>query len=97
MYDEKNNSFSFDDITSVIVNRGTKEDFFDYDIEDANRLNQGTKELFDNHNWVPLPTELLYYLIGREDSEYLEYENNKGYATSIPTNIKSIKKQNKIK
>lgn len=45
VYDIDNNSYSFDDITSVIVGRGTKEEYFDYDLQYANSVNQGNKNI----------------------------------------------------
>ncbi|MBQ7105111.1 MAG: hypothetical protein IJN90_04570 [Bacilli bacterium] len=86
VYDKDNDIFSFDDVTSVIVKRGTKEDFFDYDLDTANRLNQGNKILFNNEGFFILPESYINYLIGREDSPTPNLE-------TLPENISSIKNQ----
>ena len=77
-------SFSFDDITSVIVGRGTKEEFFDYDLEFANSHNQGNKCISDEEKWVILPEEYIDFLVGREKSKAISLDY-------LPTNIKSHK------
>ena len=77
-------SFSFDDITSVIVGRGTKEEFFDYDLEFANSHNQGNKCISDEEKWVILPEEYIDFLVGRDQSTVRKLDY-------LPTNIKSHK------
>ena len=77
-------SFSFDDITSVIVGRGTKDEFFDYDLEFANSHNQGNKCISDEEKWVILPEEYIDFLVGREKSKAISLDY-------LPTNIKSQK------
>lgn len=84
VYDTLNNSFSFDDVTSVIVNRGTIDEYFDYNLEFANSVNQGNKVILDNEKWVILPEEYVNYLIGREFSIFPTIEN-------LPNNIRAIK------
>lgn len=78
------NTYSFDDITSVIVGRGTKDEFFDYDLEFANSHNQGNKEISDDQKWVILPEDYLSFFVGRDKSplETLDI---------LPSNIKSQK------
>lgn len=63
--DQETGNYSFDDVTSVIVNRGTKEEFFDYDLDYANSVNQGNNPVFDDDYWVVLPEEYIDYLVGR--------------------------------
>ena len=46
VYDNDYETYSFDDITSVIVNRGTKEEYFDYDLEMAHVFNQGNARVY---------------------------------------------------
>lgn len=60
--------YSFDDITSVIVKRGSKEDYFDYNLETAYNHSQGLKniEAYDQA-WFVIPDELIYYYVNRND------------------------------
>lgn len=91
VYDKENDTYSFDDITSVIVGRGTKDDFFNYDLDDANRLGQGNKEVNSGQKWVALPTEMVYFLVGRDDHFYKQLgitEKMDGVGINIPTNIR---------
>jgi len=67
VYDDINDSFSFDDITSVIVGRGSMEEFFDYDISFANSVNQGNKAIIDDDYWLILPNDYINFLIGRNN------------------------------
>lgn len=92
VYDEENNTFSFDDITNAIINKSDKEKFFDYDMEDANLYNQGNKVVFNNQNWMCLPTDYIYCIVGREDKSYLKYNIEQSNNTAIPENIVSHKK-----
>lgn len=80
----EDDSYSFDDITSVIVDRGTKEEFFDYDLEFANSHNQGNKCISDEEKWVILPEEYIDFLVGRDQSTVRKLDY-------LPTNIKSHK------
>lgn len=68
VYDKDNDSYSFDDITSVIVGRGTKQDFFNYDLEKAHKLNQGNKTIFEDRAFFILPETYVDYLIGRDNT-----------------------------
>lgn len=90
VYDSSNDSYSFDDITSVIVGRGTIEDFFDYDLQSANLVNQGNKNIMNDQSFVILPEDYINYLVNREKSlsETLE---------RLPNNIISIKNKFKNK
>ncbi len=65
VYEESTDSYSFDDVTSVVVGRGTKADFFDYDVAHANKMNQGNKAFFHGENFFLLPETYVDYLIGR--------------------------------
>ena len=97
VYEEANDSFSFDDITGVIVGRGNKQDFFDYDIEDANKNNQGNKPIYHNNYWMCLPTEHIYNTVGRKNYDYLKYNYESNVIVEMPQNIISNKKQIKQK
>lgn len=94
VYNKDENSYSFDDITSVIVGMGSSEDFFNYDLDEANRLGQGTKSLIGDDNWFAFDTSVLYFLINRTDERYknlgvIEISNHG--LLNIPTNIRSSK------
>lgn len=78
---------SFDDITSVIVNRGSKEDFFDYDLEDA--INYHQTDMFG------LPSELVYAIVGRDYSNKREKLDNNGFVI-LPSNIKKYQSNNEL-
>lgn len=86
VYDKENDGYSFDDVTSVIVNRGTIDVFFDYDIEFANSVSQGNKEVMEDLFWVNMPDNNINYLVGRD---FIDEEDN----FNIPGNIESIKKK----
>lgn len=90
VYDENNDSYSFDDVTSVIVKRGSKEDFFDYDKEQAQKLNQGKKPVYEDQNYFILPESYVNYLIGRSKSFSPQIEK-------LPTNITSLKTKQELK
>ncbi len=83
VYDESSNSYSFDDITSVIVGLGNKSDFFDYDISKANRNGQGKAPVIDNQNFVILAEEYIDYLVDRRQSFSKPL-------TRMPINIRSV-------
>ena len=88
-------TFSFDDTTSVIVGKGSIDDFFDYDIEFASKLNQGNNPIYKNENnifyWCTLPTKMLDALVCRPKSEFDEYNEKSGFG--LFEEIKSQKKQ----
>ncbi len=91
VYNKEENIFSFDDITSVIVDRGTKEDFFNYDLEDANKLGQGNSDVTPGQKWLALPTEMVYFLVGRTDEFFKDLgvqEEMDDLGIKVPTNIK---------
>jgi len=95
VYDEELDSFSFDDITSVIVNRGTIDDFFDYDLEDAKKNMQGLNPARKDKYWLFLTTGVVYHLVGRIDSEYLKFGYEYNEPIMLPDNIVSKKKRAK--
>lgn len=86
--DEESGNYSFDDITSVIVGRGTITDYFDYDLDFANSINQGNKAVFENDYWFIISEEYIDFLVGREIT-------NKKELTSLPQNIISLKRVSK--
>ena len=86
VYDMENDTYSFDDVTSVIVGKGTKEDFFDYDLSFANYIGQGNKYLINDRCFVFLPEEWLNTVVRRKNGlcETLEV---------LPKDIVSMKKR----
>ena len=90
VYDSDNDSYSFDDITSVIVGRGTIEDYYDYDLQFAHSVNQGNKKIMNDQSFVVLPEDYINYLVNREISlsETLK---------RLPENILSVKNKSKSK
>lgn len=83
VYDDDNDTYSFDDVTSVIVKLGSEQDFFDYDLEYANSKNQGNKKVFGDEEFFVLPEGWLNYVFNRTSScESL---------SKIPHNIESVK------
>ena len=68
VYDKDSGSYSFDDVTSVIVKRGTEEEFFDYDLEYAKSKNQGKKKIMENEEFYILSEDYINYLLSREKS-----------------------------
>ena len=85
VYDKDRDTYSFDDVTSVIVKRGTKEDYFDYDREQANSMDQGNKILFNNDGFFILPEDYVNYLVGRKQSltETIEYVPDNTVSTKL--------------
>lgn len=91
VYDSYNDSYSFDDVTSVIVNRGTSEEYFDYNLDYANSINQGNKVVMNNKNYFILPEEFINFLVGREKSLSETLEDLPSNIISIKNKYKSIK------
>ena len=84
VYDGEHGTYSFDDVTSVIVNRGTADEYFDYDLEFANSVNQGNAPVVNGQHFVILPEGWVNFLVCRDNSLS---EN----LTSLPNNIVSVK------
>lgn len=89
VYDNELETYSFDDITSVIVKRGTLEEYFDYNLEFANSIKQGNIEILGSNKWVILPEDYINYLIGRESTFV-------STLSQLPDNINSIKQKYKV-
>ena len=89
VYDDSQETYSFDDITSVIVSRGTNEEYFDYDLETANYFNQGNIEIFNNKKWVILPEDYINYLVGRKSNFVMNLEN-------LPNNIVCVEQKSTL-
>lgn len=84
VYDDETDTYSFDDITSVIVNRGTVSDYFDYDLVFANSVNQGTRDVMTGQRFLILPEEYINYLVNRDSSITRTLD-------SLPNNLASVK------
>ena len=87
VYDEEKDTYSFDDITNVIVGSKDLSTFFDYDLETANSLNQGNEEILDDNKWVILEEEYISYLVGKESPKYKTIDK-------LPSNISMVKQNN---
>ena len=86
VYNQDTDTYSFDDVTSVIVGRGTKEEYFDYDIEHANRFGQGNKRIYEDREFVILPEEYINFVVKRTQgpTKTLDF---------IPHNMRSLKQK----
>ena len=90
VFNKETDSYSLDDVTSVIVGRGDKTDFFDYDLEMAFNLNQGSEPVLNKIYWLILPDSWVYGLIGKKASGGIKI-------SSLPSNIVSLKNVNSVK
>lgn len=99
VYDEDNNTYSFDDVTSAIINEAIRDKCFDYDLEQAKELKQGLRTVgylnssdspFDTFG-VILPSDIINYYVGRENYDYLKYGLEIDNNIKLPDNIKSLK------
>lgn len=90
VYNQDTDTYSFDDVTGVVVGRGTKEEYFDYDISQANRFGQGNKRIYEDRKFVILPEEYINFVVKRTQNltQTIEY---------LPTNIKSLKQKSPVK
>lgn len=90
VYNQETDTYSFDDVTSVIVGRGTQEEFFDYDVEQAKKMGQGTKTIYEDRSFVILPEEYINFVVKRVQgpTKTIEY---------LPENIKSLKPRGSVK
>ena len=84
VYDRNKDVYSFDDITSVIVGRGSKEEFFDYGIDFAKLKGQGNKKVLNDDEFVILPGDYVDFLVGRKSGFSKSLEK-------IPSNFASVK------
>lgn len=90
VHNQETDTYSFDDVTSVVVGRGTQEDFFDYDVEKAKNLGQGTKTIYEDRCFVILPEEYINFVAKRSFSLTKTLE-------TLPENIKSVKQRGNAK
>lgn len=96
-------NYSFDDITSAIIDKDSKEKYFNYDLEDAYNIKQGTKNIVKNMNFYGIQSVIIYFhsKLGRFGLAYLqvkdpEYDENKYDKTvmPLPNNIKKYDELN---
>ena len=90
VYNQDTDTYSFDDVTGVVVGRGTKEEYFDYDVSQANRFGQGNKRIYEDREFVVLPEEYINFVVKRTKSPTTTIEY-------LPTNIKSLKQKSPVK
>ena len=90
VYNQDTDTYSFDDVTGVVVGRGTKEEYFDYDVSQANRFGQGNKRIYEDRKFVILPEEYINFVVKRTQSPTTTIEY-------LPTNIKSLKQKSPVK
>jgi len=88
VYNDETNTYSFDDVTSVIVKRGTQEEYFDYDVEQARKLGQGTRILLTHQYFTFLTEEYIDYVVKRKQHPYTTINE-------LPTNIEKVKQSGK--
>ena len=90
VYDDNTGTYSFDDVTSVVVGRGTQEEYFDYDVEQANRFGQGNKPVYEEQKFFILPEEYINFVAGRTQSPTQTLEQ-------LPENVKPVNKKGNSK
>ena len=83
------------------MKRGTIEDFFDFDIEQANKLKEGNRPIYideetnEIYYWCTLPTEYLNAIIKRKNWKFENINEQSGFG--LYEQIKSQKHQNNKK
>ena len=90
VYNQDTDTYSFDDVTGVVVGRGTQEEYFDYDVSQANKYGQGNKRIYEGRAFIVLPEEYINFVVKRIKSPTPTME-------SLPTNIKSVKQKSPVK
>lgn len=98
VYDRENDSYSFDDVTSVIVGVDSADNLFDYDKEYASSIGQGNKRILDEEDgeWMFLTSEYIDMILGRKSDFSSQFGIDDGVNYSLPKNIKSIKDNEKM-
>lgn len=90
VYNQDTDTYSFDDVTGVVVGRGTNEEYFDYDVSQANKYGQGNKRIYEGREFIVLPEEYINFVVKRQQSPTKTLED-------LPTNIKSVKQKTPVK
>lgn len=76
LVDNGNGTLSFDDTSIGVYSKKINgvgvsiEDRFDYDLEDARKMNQGINKISDDSNYVIFPSEVINYFFGKKDDNY---------------------------
>ena len=108
VYDEEKDTYSFDDITSAIINVADKEKCFDYDYDTAGELKQGLRpvgyllnmksndqeldRIFDSFG-VILNSSVINNYVGKDnDYSYLKYKLEEHNNFKLPDNLRSVKR-----
>lgn len=105
LVDNGDGTLSFDDISIAIYSKKrkgimmSKEDRFDYDLEDAKVMKQGINIIKNNEKYLPFPSKLVNYLFEKNDNDFktikpLFVNEEHDSFSKITDYIKSYKKQN---
>lgn len=102
--DNGNGSLSFDDVSVAIYSKKVKgiktsrEDRFDYDLDDAKVMNQGINEITENEKYLLLPSSMVNYFFGKNDEKFKVvkplFVKEEDSFNKVANYIKSLKKQN---
>lgn len=86
VYNQDTDTYSFDDVTGVVVGRGTQEEYFDYDVSQANKYGQGNKRIYEGREFIVLPEEYINFVVKRTQgpTKTLDF---------IPHNMRSLKQK----
>ena len=84
VYDDANDCYSFDDVTSVIVGRGSEQDYFDYDLESAHLFGQGNRNILNDEYYLFLWEDYINFVVMRNENRYKTI-------SKMPTNVRSVK------
>ena len=90
VYDKTNDSYSFDDVASVLYYHTAPEDYFDYDLDYAHSINQGNKFVRKDERFMILGDSYINHLLNREIEPFAEID-------VLPTNIISLKSKTSTK
>ncbi len=104
LVDNGDGTLSFDDVSVAILSKKSKglkrskEDRFDYDLEDAKSMKQGVKNIFENRKYLLIPSDDINFFFGKND-EYFNYIkpfyiDEQNFFINMHNYIKSYKKQN---
>ena len=96
------NSYSFDDITSVIAGKGEKNKYFNYDLEDAHNNGQGLNEIVQNKKFIGFNSSVIYSFFELEEIginfNYIKDPNlidNSFSSVELPNNIERYNNSDK--
>ena len=81
--DDEHDTYSFDDVTRVVVKLGNEKENFDYDVNEAHLKGQGNKKVLGEEEFFVLSEEYVNYLVRRDNSLCDSLQ-------TLPTNIKPV-------